>query len=74
MDHDHANAYTAWQQMGSPQTLTQSQVRALQHAAQLFPDTPAGPLAPVHGTLTLHESLPRQGVTLFHIELTKSLN
>ncbi len=67
MDAEHANAYTAWQQMGSPQTLTPEQTRRLQQSAELK----ATPLTGVQvkaGTATVSLDLPRQGVYLLRLE------
>lgn len=72
MDQTHANAYTAWQSMGSPQTLTPAQAEALRKASALIPvETTA---TPIHGTLSLGSTLPLQGVTLFHLEQSKVAN
>ncbi len=63
MDQDHANAYTAWLQMGSPQAPTAEQVQRLEAASRLAAITQ--PDAPVMaGVVTLKVTLPRQAVSL----------
>ena len=71
MDETHANAYTAWQSMGSPQTLTQTQAAALHRASTLQPVITT--IKSTNGTVTLTTTLSLQGVTLFHIEPVASL-
>lgn len=65
VDHDHANAYTAWQSMGSPPTLTPQQLTTLQTAAVLHPVEDRG--LPAASPLSLPATLPRQAVTLYHL-------
>ena len=83
MDQTHANAYSAWQAMGSPQTLTPAQATTLHRASELTevpapgskpydgkPNLTLLPLTltkPVNGTLSLPTTLPLQGVTLYHL-------
>ena len=65
VDDRHSNSYEVWKQMGSPQTLTTEQRRALEKAGQL--QTMGSPTRKNidGGRLTLDVSLPRQGVALF---------
>ncbi|HZQ95372.1 MAG TPA: beta-xylosidase [Candidatus Sulfotelmatobacter sp.] len=67
IDSSHSNAFTAWQQMGSPQTLSASQYEQLQKEGQL--QLLASPeSAPIRkGSLRLHFSLPRQAMSLVRI-------
>ncbi|MBB6145406.1 xylan 1,4-beta-xylosidase [Silvibacterium bohemicum] len=67
MDADHANAYSAWQRMGSPQSPTAEQVREIEKSGTLEPErlmsNAAGDAVPVSVDL----SLPRQGVSLVRV-------
>ena len=68
IDRDHSNAFTAWQNLGSPATPTPDQYAQLEKAGQFTViDTPV-PVLLENGTTTLHFRLPRQAVTLFVIE------
>ena len=67
VDKAHANAFTAWQAMGSPQAPDAKQYAQLEAASLMAPAAlPA--LAVADGSATLSFTLPRQGVTLFVIE------
>lgn len=63
IDHDHSNAYTLWQQIGSPAQPSADQYVALEKAAKLAQvdqgETPAS-----DGSATMHLKLQRLGVTL----------
>jgi len=64
VDEDHSNAYTAWQEMGSPQDVTPAQRDALERAAKLaMLDSPTWTHAS-GGLATLQFELPRRGVSL----------
>jgi xylan 1,4-beta-xylosidase len=67
VDDRHSNSYEVWKQMGSPQTVTAEQRRALENAGQL--QTMGSPTRQNidSGRLILNLSLPRQGVALFTI-------
>jgi xylan 1,4-beta-xylosidase len=68
IDHDHSNAHTAWQKMGSPQKPTPEQYAELERAGQLAtPDAPA-PLQVEKGAATVRLTLPRQAVSLLVVE------
>jgi xylan 1,4-beta-xylosidase len=67
MDRDHSNAYTAWLKMGSPQQLTASQVDELKRASELAVMLSANQRVSA-GVATLKMELPRQAVSLVHIE------
>ncbi len=64
IDATHSNAYTVWQQMGSPQKPTAEQYAALEAAGQLelvqSPDWARSD----QGAVKLQFTLPRQGVSL----------
>lgn len=62
VDKDHANAFTAWQKMGRPQSPGADQYAAMQTASRLQSETIS---APTHrGTAKLTLTVPRQGVAL----------
>jgi xylan 1,4-beta-xylosidase len=67
VDHDHSNAYTAWQAMGSPQSPAGAQYAALEQAGQLAELVPPSRVTVVGGRLTETFMLPRQGVSLIKI-------
>jgi len=67
VDKTHANAFTAWQAMGSPQAPDEKQYAQLEAASVMAPAAlPA--LAVDQGRAGLSFTLPRQGVTLIVIE------
>ncbi|RZL35374.1 MAG: beta-xylosidase [Rubrivivax sp.] len=67
VDKAHANAFIAWQAMGSPQAPDAKQYAQLEAASVMAPERlPA--LAVANGSAALAFTLPRQGVTLFVIE------
>ncbi|MCA9234272.1 MAG: hypothetical protein KDA44_02315 [Planctomycetales bacterium] len=68
IDHDHSNAYTAWQAMGSPAEPTAQQYATLQQASELAALDAPQTLAVIDGQATLQFTLPRQGVSLFVVE------
>mgnify|MGYP000907585421 FL=1 len=67
VDKTHANAFTAWQAMGSPQAPNEKQYVQLEAASVMSP-TALPALAVSGGTAAIDFSLPRQGVTLLVIE------
>ena len=67
MDKDHANAYTAWLRMGSPQAPASEQIAQLQKASELVGES-LPDVAIRNGLADLKVSLPRQAVSL--VELT----
>ncbi len=68
IDDTHSNSYPAWKTMGSPQSPTPEQYAQLKRAGQLEPLTSPAWLNVDHGTVTIETSLPRQAVSLLHIE------
>jgi xylan 1,4-beta-xylosidase len=68
IDHDHSNAFTAWQTMGSPQKPPPAQYAHRERAGQLPPLAAPTPVAINNGSATLHLTLPRQGVSLLVLE------
>ena len=67
IDRTHSNAYTAWQEMGSPQDPSPAQYAALEAAGQLqMLGSPAW-MPAENGKLTLRFSLPRQSISLLQV-------
>lgn len=67
IDQTHSNAYTAWQQMGSPQKPTSQQYAELQAAGQLQLLTSPVWLDVKNGDVTLSTELPRESISLLHL-------
>jgi xylan 1,4-beta-xylosidase len=68
IDETHSNSYTAWKQMGSPETLTKEQYGQLDAASALTIYKQPTDLPAQIGKAEIKVSLPRQAVSL--IELT----
>lgn len=68
VDHDHSNAFTEWQRLGSPTTPTSEQTRRLQRAAALAEAPAERARSDSKGRLDLHSDLPLQGLVLWIIE------
>ena len=67
IDAHHSNSFTAWKEMGSPQTPSPAQYKQLQDAGQLqLLNSPAW-ISLDHGAAHLQFALPRQGVSLIRI-------
>ncbi len=64
IDDTHSNAYTAWKNMGSPQSPTPDQYAQLKAAGQLQLLTSPTWLDVDDGKVTIDASLPRQAVSL----------
>jgi xylan 1,4-beta-xylosidase len=64
VDHTHSNAYTAWQNMGSPKEPTEAQYAQLEKAGQLESYGDPQTLTASNGAADLKFRLPRQGVSL----------
>ncbi|MBV8435996.1 MAG: beta-xylosidase [Silvibacterium sp.] len=67
MDADHSNSFTAWKNMGSPQTPTSAQQKQLEDSAALEHDPPRT-VAAHDAVITVDFSLPRQGVYLVKLK------
>jgi xylan 1,4-beta-xylosidase len=67
VDTQHSNAFTLWQEMGSPQSPTAREVEQLRRAGQLQLLTSPSWVSIAQGTLRLHFSIPRQGLSLVRI-------
>jgi len=65
IDNTHSNAYTAWQEMGAPQQVTNAQYQQLEGAGQLkLVDSPKWVPVSDEETARLQFELPRRGVSL----------
>lgn len=62
VDGEHANAFTAWKKMGSPQSPNQDQYKQLEAASQMKSETVA--VTRAAGAAGLDLRVPRQGVAL----------
>ncbi len=67
IDAHHSNAFTAWKQMGSPQSPSAVQYEELQNAGQLQLLTSPTWIPIDHREVHLQFSLPRQGLSLLRI-------
>lgn len=63
VDESHGNAFSAWKQMGSPQSPNSSQYAQLERASQMVAETVETKTGR-GGTRELELSVPRQGVSL----------
>jgi xylan 1,4-beta-xylosidase len=64
IDHDHSNAFTAWQKMGSPKEPTQQQYVELEAAGHLQTIGDPETVSVTAGAANVKLNLPRQGVSL----------
>lgn len=67
IDRDHSNAYTVWQQMGSPQQPTPEQYARLEAAGKLQLLEPPRWVSTARNTVELKFALPRQAVSLVQV-------
>jgi len=67
IDSTHSNAFTAWKEMGSPQSPATGQYEQLDRAGQLQLLTSPAWLLITQGTAHLQLTLPRQGISLIRI-------
>ena len=67
IDSANSNSYEVWKSMGSPQQPTADQVQQLEKAGQLK-KTSMKKMKPNKGVLTVHTSVPRQGIVFYKIE------
>ena len=68
IDETHSNAYTAWKNMGSPQSPTPEQYASLKAAGQLQLLSSPVWLDVDNGKVTIETSLPRQAVSLLRLK------
>jgi xylan 1,4-beta-xylosidase len=67
IDRHHSNAFTSWNEMGSPQSPSAEQYDQLQRAGQLQLLTSPAWIPLERGTANLQFTLPRQAVSLLHL-------
>jgi xylan 1,4-beta-xylosidase len=67
IDSHHSNSFTAWKEMGSPQSPTPDQYRQLESAGQLQLLTSPAWIQIKGGIARLQFELPRQGLSLVRI-------
>jgi xylan 1,4-beta-xylosidase len=67
VDHDHSNAYTAWQNMGSPQKPPAAQFEHLKAAGQLQSLHSPRWIAAEGGSVEFTFDQPAQGVSLLNL-------
>jgi xylan 1,4-beta-xylosidase len=67
VDRTHSNAFTVWQDMGSPTAPNGSQYNQLLKAGQLASEPPV-PVSVKDGAASIRFTLPRQAVYLFVLE------
>jgi len=67
VDSDHSNAFAAWKEMGSPQSLSENGYKRLESAGQLqLLDSPAW-VEMQQGNVRLQFMLPRQSLSLVRL-------
>ena len=67
VDADHGNSYETWKRMGSPQSPTPEQYRALERAGRLIALEAPRRANTADGAIRLTFALPRQGVSLVRL-------
>jgi xylan 1,4-beta-xylosidase len=68
VDETHANSFTAWLAMGSPQKPTAEQLAELERMSRLEPLEEAPRFIEEEQLSAVFVTLPRQGVTLLELE------
>ncbi|HTQ58713.1 MAG TPA: hypothetical protein VMI32_00695 [Candidatus Solibacter sp.] len=68
IDDDHSDAFTAWKEMGSPQSPSPQQYERLEQAGQLQLLSSPSYVRIERGTAQMEFSLPRQGLSLLRIQ------
>jgi xylan 1,4-beta-xylosidase len=68
VDSDHSNAFTAWKEMGSPQSPSASEHAHMMSAGQLQLLTSPAWIELPHGDVYLQFNLPRQGLSLVRLD------
>ncbi len=67
VDSNHGDSFTAWKEMGSPQSPSESEYKRMESSGQLqLLDSPAW-IETGHGSVQLQFRLPRQGLSLVHL-------
>jgi xylan 1,4-beta-xylosidase len=67
VDADHSNAFSAWKEMGSPQSPSAAEYTRLESAGQLQLLTSPAWIELPHDEVQLEFSLPRQGLSLLRL-------
>ena len=67
VDSDHSNAFSAWNQMSSPQSPSVAEYTRLESAGQLQLLTSPAWIELAHGDVQLQFTLPRQGLSLLRL-------
>jgi xylan 1,4-beta-xylosidase len=67
VDSDHSNAFTAWKEMGSPQSPNEHESERLQSAGQLQLLSSPAWVEMQQGSIKLQFTLPRQGLSLLRL-------
>ena len=67
IDSGHSNAFSAWQEMGSPQSTSRSEYRRLEDAGQLQMLSSPEWIDINRGSVHLQFTLPRQGLSLLRL-------
>ncbi len=67
LDGSHSNAYTVWQQMGSPAQLTAEQTTKLEAAGQLQEVGGAKSVAVTDGSVRMERTLEGESVSLYEV-------
>ncbi|MBV9659067.1 MAG: beta-xylosidase [Verrucomicrobia bacterium] len=68
IDHEHSNAFTAWQRLGAPQSPSAQQYAELEKASLLAQLEPVREMNVENGQGVLCFALPRQAVSLVMVE------
>jgi len=68
IDESHSNSYTAWKEMGSPQSPNGEQYKQLEKASELSVLHAPQPASVENGRIRLTIDLPRQAVSLLVLE------
>ncbi len=67
IDSNHSNGFTAWKELGSPQSLSPEQVEQLQEKGQLQLLDPPRQITIERGLMQLKSELPRHGLSLVRL-------
>jgi xylan 1,4-beta-xylosidase len=68
IDAEHSDAFTVWQRMGAPLTLSSKQIVELERAGQVTELEPSKQIRFRNGRTVLHVNLPREAVSLLVLE------
>jgi xylan 1,4-beta-xylosidase len=67
MDSNHGDSFAAWKEMGSPQSPSESEHTRLESSGQLQLLNSPARIDAKQGTIDLHFTLPRQGLSLLRV-------